>query len=392
MIDHFDITIDGEDFPLLGKEFTTKQPSGAESKSFTEVKVCVSNDAPSFRARVETKQKRMRFKGSPAQFLQGHNGMGSNDLQPLVEASVLLVFETLGVECPASVMNAISTGEYDVHEVHVAEQYRMPHELIGPLCDNIRRHGNASLQAVPIEQGIGVRLWPNSQYTKVLMYDKHHYFMDGLNKHKIKLLGNMPMDFGRFGTSLEFGRMMDEVLAQGIRIETRSKLALNSKVHPLNRGVHWKPETARELHRKVVENIPLCDLPPIHAQEQLLATASADHRMLIALWLTGRDMRQFFNSDATYFRWRAAMMKQYGFDMSIPPMPECGTRWAEVIATNSIIEVPEWAKESGFVYEPERWNGWPNPTQNHRAWLRPEPEIRFGKEKKSNVQPSRMVE
>ena len=73
------------------------------------------------------------------------------------------------------------------------------------------------------------------------------------------------------------------------------------------------------------------------------------------------------------------MMKQYGFDMSIPPMPECGTRWADVIEPSAIIEVPEWAKESGFVYDPKRWRGWHNPTQNHRAWLRPEPEIRFGK-------------
>jgi hypothetical protein len=391
MIDHINITIRGDDFPPLGKEFTTKQPSGAESKSFTEVKVCADAEAPWFRARVETSKKRMRFSGSPAQFLQGHNGMGSNDLQPLVEASVLLVFETLHIECPASVKEAISTGEYDVHEVHVAEQYRMPHELIGPLCDNIRRHGDSSLQAVPIEQGIGVRLWPNSQYTKVVMYDKHHYFMDDLAKHKTKLLGNMPMDFGRFGTSLEFGRMMDEVLAQGIRIETRSKLALNSPKNRLNRGVHWTPETARKLHRKVVEDIPLSDLPPIHFQEQLLATANPDHKMLIALWLTGRDMRQFFNSDATYFRRRTAMMKQYGFDMSIPPMPECGIRWADVIATSAIIEVPEWAKESGFVYEPERWSGWRNPTQNHRAWLRPEPEIRFGKAKNAADQSNRLA-
>jgi Phage replication protein CRI len=391
MIDHFDITIRGDDFPPLGKEFTTKQPSGAESKSFTEVKVSVTSDAPSFRARVETKQKRMRFKGSPAQFLQGHNGMGSNDLQPLVEASVLLVFETLGIQVPASVMAAISTGEYDVHEVHVAEQYRIPHDLIGLLCDSIRRYGNSSLQAVPIEQGIGVRLWPNSQYTKVLMYDKHHYFMDDLEKHKIKLLGNMPMDFGRFGTSLEFGRMMEEVLAQGIRIETRSKLALNSPKNLLNRGVHWTPETARELHRKVVQNIPLADLPPIHIQEYFLATSNAGHKMFIALWLTGRDMRQFFKSDATYYRRRKELIRQYAFDMSIPPMPECEIRWADLIAASSIIEVPDWAKESGFVYEPERWSGWKNPTQNHRAWLRPEPEIRFGKAKKAADQSNRLA-
>ncbi len=391
MIDYIDITIRGADFPNIGKEFTTKQPSGVESKSFTEVVVRAASGAPEFRARVETKHKRMRFWGSPAQFLQGHNGMGSNDFRPLVEASVLLVFETLGIPVPASVLDALSTGEYYVHKAHVTEQYRMPRMLIGPMCDTIRRYADSPLQAVPIREGNGIRLWPNSRDRHVIMYDKYHYFMDGLSEHKSELLGNMPMDFGRFGTSIEFGKMMDEVLAQGIRIEARCDRMLKSKKNPLNRGVHWKPETARELHRKVVEDIPLSDLPPIHVQEQLLATANADHKMLIALWLTGRDMRQFFNSDATYYRRRTEMINRYGFDMSIPPMPECGIRWADVIAPSSIIEVPEWAKESGFVYEPERWSGWHNPTQNHRAWLRPEPEIRFGKARKAIAQCSRMA-
>jgi hypothetical protein len=392
MIDYFNITIKGDNFPPIGKQLTTMQPSGAESKSFTEVDVRVASGAPEFTAKVETKDKRMRFSGSPAAWLQGHNGMGSNDFQPLVSASVLLVFETLGIDCPASVMNAITTGEYNVHEVHVAEQYRMPHQLIEPLCDNIRRYGDSSMQAVPLEKGVGLRLWPNSKYTRVLMYDKYHYFLDGLDKHKIKLLGNMPMDFGRFGTSLEFGQMMDEVLAQGIRIETRSKLALNSSKNLLNRGVYWKPETARELHRRVLEEVPLLDLPPIHVQEQLLAIAPADQKMLIALWLTGRDMRQFFNSDATYFRKRKLMLDKYkDIDLSIPPMPECGIRWADVIKPTAIVEVPEWAKESGFVYEPVRWSGWRNPTQNHRAWLRPEPEIRYGKARKATDQSSQIA-
>ena len=391
MIDYFNITIKGDNFPPIGKQLTTMQPSGAESKSFTEVDVRVASGAPEFTAKVETKDKRMRFSGSPAAWLQGHNGMGSNDFQPLVRASVLLVFEILGIDCPASVMSAISTGEYDVHEVHVAEQYRMPHQLIGPLCDNIRRYGDSSLQAVPLEKGVGLRLWPNSKYTRVLIYDKYHYFLDGFWNHRKKLLGNMPLDIERFGTEAAFEKMLDEILEQGIRIETRSKLALNSPKNPLNRGVHWKPETARELHRKVVEDIPLFDLPPIHVEEQLLATAPTDHKRLIALWLTGRDMRQFFNSEPTYCRWRKKWLEKYGFDMSIPPMPECGIRWADVIALSEIIEVPDWAKESGFVFEPERWSGWKNPTQNHRAWLRPEPEVRFGKEKKATNKPTRIA-
>ena len=379
MIDYFDITVDGTNFPQIGKQLTTEQPGGATTRSFTEVKVRVASGAPHFYARVETRAKRMRFWGSPAAWLQCHNGMGSNDFQLLVKSSVMLVFETLKIQVPASVMSAVTTGDYNVHAVDVAEQYRMPHALIGPLCDNIRRHGESSLQSVPLEKGIGVRLWPNSRERQVIMYDKRHYFLDGLSKHKTKLLGKMPRDFNRVGTSLEFWRMMDEILEQGIRIEARLKLTLNNKSNPFNKGWHWKPETARELHRKVVESIPLVDLPPIPAQEQLLATAKPEHKKLIALWLGGRDIRQFSNSDATYFRHRKALIAQCGFDISIPPVPDCGIRWADVVSPNSIIEVPAWAKESKFVYEPEHSIGFDSPTHNQRAWLRPDPVTYMGK-------------
>ena len=393
MIDYFNITVDGDDFPPIGKQLSTMHPSGAESKSFTEVDVRVASGAPTFTAKVETRGKtKMRFSGSPAAWLQGHNGMGSNDLQPLVKASVLLVFETLGMKCPASVEGAICSGEYDVHAVDVTEQYRLPHQLIESLCDNIRRYGDSSLQAVPIPKGIGIRLWPNSRDREVLIYDKYQYFLDKFFAHRRMLLGNMPVNIDRFGTEAAFENMMDEVLAQGIRIEARCGRMLNNKKSPLNRGVHWTPETARELHRKVVEDIPLSDLPPFHVQEQLLATATAKHKVLIALWLTGRGMRQFFDSQSTYFHNRNQILSKYpDIDLSIPPMPECGIRWADVIAPSAIIEVPEWAKESGFVYEPERWSGWKNPTQNHRAWLRPEPEIRFGKARKATAQSSRLA-
>ncbi len=392
MIDYFNITIDGDDFPTIGKQLSTMHPSGAESKSFTEVDVRVASGAPEFTAKVETRGKtKMRFSGSPAAWLQGHNGMGSNDFQPLVRASVLLVFETLGIDCPASVMNAISTGEYDVHEVHVTEQYRMPYDLIEPLCDAIRRYGASSLQAVPIPKGIGIRLWPNSRDREMLIYDKNKYYLDKFWTHRKMLLGNMPLNIDRFGTEAAFEKMVEEVLAQGIRIEARCGRLLNNKTRPLTRGTCWKPETARELHRKVVEDIPLSDLPPIHVEEQLLATAPTDHKRLIALWLTGRDMRQFFNSEPTYCRWRKRWLEKYGIDMSIPPMPDCGIRWADVISPDAIIEVPEWAKESRFVFEPEQWSGWKNPTQNHRAWLRPEPEVRFGKAKKATNKPTRIA-
>ena len=57
-------------------------------------------------------------------------------------------------------------------------------------------------------------------------------------------------------------------------------------------------------------------------------------------------------------------------------MPNSGIAWRDVIALGGIIEAPQWAIENGFLYEPERWHGWQAPTQNERAWLRPNPEYR----------------
>jgi hypothetical protein len=378
MIDYFDITFKGEDFPEIGKSVQTLQPSGTGTQSFTEVNVRDATGAPHFKTQIETKAKRMRFWGSPAQWLQAHNGMGSNDFQAVVKASIPLVFKTLKKVIPASIQAALETGDYEVHESHVAEQYRMPHALIGPLCDNIRRFADASMEAVPLVKGIGIRLWPHSRSRQVLMYDKHHYFMDKLLKHKRMLMGNMPQDLARIGVGMDFDRMMSEFLAQGIRIETRFKRYLNNKDMPLNRGALWLPNTARELHSRMVSEIPLYDMLSTSREEVLLNDATIEQQTLIALWLAGHDVQRFCGSPATYFRRRADVLKTHGIDLSIPPMPDSGIAWSDLIATGSIIEPPAWAIESGFLHEPKQWIGWQHPTQNERAWLHPEPEYRRG--------------
>ncbi|WP_169169597.1 phage/plasmid replication protein [Acidovorax sp. SRB_24] len=370
MIDYFDITIRGGDFPEIGKAVMTRHPGGAKTKSFTEVKVCADKEAPHFAARVETRAERMRFSGSPALWLQGHNGMGSNDFTALVKASVLLVFETLKLECPASVSDALNTGNYAVDEVHVAEHYTMPKGLIPGLCDNIRRNADPALEAVPIRPGIGVRLYPQSRDRQAILYDKYHYFLDGLQKHKRKLLGRMSMDFDRIGTSLYFEQMMEQYLAHGARLETRHKRCLKNKNCPLDHGSLWHPETARALHIEMVKSIPLQDLPPLDKRELLLQTAKLEHRTLIALWLDGRHPMDFCKSPATYYRRRLEIIQQYGIDLSIPALQDDALSWAAITDPAAIMEVPAWALEGGFVYEPSRWYGWSDASQNARAWLR----------------------
>lgn len=372
MIDYFNITIDGDDFPEIGKKVVVRQPSGIKTKSFTEVKVIAGKYAPHFNVRVETNGKRMRFHGSPAQWLQGHNGMGSNDFRGLVKKTVRLTFETLEMDCPASISEAIISGGYAVDQVHVAEHYAMPASLIAKLCDDIRRYGVASLKATPISPGIGVRLWPGSRDREVLIYDKQNYFLDKHLRHKYKLLGQMPMSFERIGTGLYFDQMMDQYLAHGVRIETRHKRDLKNKNLSLDKGVAWSHDVARALHIKTVNGIQLQDLPPLDMREQIIQKADSKNRALIALWLDGRDPKTFCSSPATYYRHRKDILEKYGIDLSVPALMVDGISWKLLTDPANIMEPPEWALESGFVYEPKRWNGFVDATQYERAWLNSE--------------------
>ncbi|MEN2431921.1 phage/plasmid replication protein [Comamonas sp. F1-6] len=369
MIDYFNITIDGDDFPKIGKKVVVRQPSGVKTKSFTEVKVSAGKYAPHFNVRVETNGQRIRFHGSPAQWLQGHNGMGSNDLRGLVKKTIRLAFETLEMDCPASVSKAIISGNYAVDEVHIAEHYAMPASLIAKLCNDIRRYGAASLKATPISPGIGVRLWPGSRDREVLIYDKQNYFMDNHLRHKYKLLGKMPMNFDRIGTGLYFDQMMDQYLAHGVRIETRHKRDLKKKNLSLNKGLAWNPDVARALHVKTVNGIPLQDLPPLDIREQVIQKADFKYRALMALWLDGRDPKAFCASPATYYRHRKEILDQCGIDLSVPALMVEDISWKSLTDPINIMEPPEWAMESGFVYEPKRWDSFVDATQYERAWL-----------------------
>jgi hypothetical protein len=372
MIDYFNITAPCDDFPEIGKAVRITHDSGAKTKSFTPVKVCIDTDAPVFEARYEPSKKRVRFSGSPGQFIQCQNGMGSNDFQAIVPKTVALVCETLKISCPTSVRKAIADGNYYVHKVDVAEHYRLDHRDIGALCDDIRRSAPTELQATPLAEGIGIRLYPNSRDRTVLLYDKYNYFQDHSRKHRIRLLGNMPRDFDRIGTSILFDKMMEEYLAKSVRIETRFSRSLRSKARPLNRGHLWTKDSALELHTALLQSIPITSTFAIDERDKLLASVKdGDTRRLLTLWFGGNRMQTFFDSPATYFRARKRVLKQFGIDLSVAPVSTSSINWKQLIDPSNILPLPDWALEYRFVFEPSMADGLLDATQYERAWLRP---------------------
>jgi len=180
MIDRIEMTIEGE-FPPIGKTLAVGQRPGVTSHSYTADSYRLFGDGADYDLKLHTLKtggQVLDIGFCPPKILQGHNGLGSNDLRGVARHAVERIFQDRRIPLTPAVKERLRTGDYRLREVHVAELHSMPHASIPALCSAIRRYSPDSLQAVPLEKGIGVRLWPNSRSRNIMIYDKLHYFND----------------------------------------------------------------------------------------------------------------------------------------------------------------------------------------------------------------------
>lgn len=371
MIDYFKISVVVPRALALGKEVRVEQERRRYSFSRTPKKVKFGKHSPEFTVHYETRNHRLVFFGCPALFLQGHNGMGSNDFRGLVEVVVPLVLEASGVEYDENIRVAIERGDYIVHEVHIAELHEMPYRSIADFCDSIRKHAPRAVCATSLEtgKGIGVRLFPNSRSRRVLIYDKRNYFRDKPKKHFARLVGLLPKGDEHRAQLVDGFKQMKKYLRGGVRIESRLKDAL--KTLKLAKGSDWKKGTARKVHLTTLQKMPLGNVPAALEGAGVISKIADDKlRMCVQLWMAGHDVRNSFKSRATYHRYRQKALEELGIDFSKRPT-QGDHDWNRIIDETSIIPVPKWAKRSGFVYLP-KWRGSGDDraiTQFERAWF-----------------------
>ncbi|MBC3919224.1 hypothetical protein H8L32_17160 [Undibacterium sp. CY18W] len=369
MIDYFNITVKGNDLPVLGKTVETTHASKVKSKSFTPTKIQVNKHAPSFEVRIEDQGQLIRFSGCPLKLIQCHNGLGINELHPLVSKSIELCFKTLKIKMPSSVRQAIKDRTYFVHEVHIAEYYRIPTASINSFCDNMRRYAPQALGITPIQKGVGIRIWPNSRDRQIIVYDKQYQLQNEVQKHKLCILGELEKkSIDRIGTGIQFDRLI-KYLEDSIRIETRFKRGLKSK--GLDIGSSWNCETAAAIHRQSLDSVSITDMPSVDALDISLKTlGNQDDRRLLMLWSHGEPLRKVFDAPATYFRFRKRMLTTYGIDVSRIPSPsKNGINWTTLIASKNKLNTPDWAIEDGFIYAPSKQTELDGRTQYEKSWL-----------------------
>ena len=366
MIDYAKIELAGA-FPPLGKPLGVQQPSGHTTSSFTSDTYYLFGNGADFSAHLSPGRDLLTLGFCPPKILQGHNGLGSNDLIGVVRHAVLRILAGLKVKIDKAMQNRLKAGDYRLIEVHINELHTMPHAAIPALVHAIRRYGPDSLQAIPIEKGIGVRLWPNSDARQVLIYDKVAYFNDKPNKHHDVLHAGVEQGtFAWFGLNFDFDDLL-AYLRQGVRIEVKLKRPFLKRVHKfqlmngplvetsLDRGSYWTADIANAVRRAVLQSVPLGDRVLTSVIDTAIGESSPVDATLLALWQAGRDPKDFNVPASTYYRRRTAILSKYGFDISTPwvDLPQSLT-WTQLIDDSGVIErAPKWARGSGFVFKPK---------------------------------------
>ena len=367
MIDYIKMELEGE-FPPLGKPRTVMHESGVVTEGFTSDRYYLFGNGADFELRLNPSRDLLTLGFCPPKILQGHNGLGSNDLVGVVRHAVPRILKSLGIKVDSSMKGRLKCGDYRLTEVHINELHAMPHAAIPALVHGIRRYGPDSLQAVPIEKGIGVRLWPNSDARQVLIYDKVTYFLDKPGKHFEVLHAGVEQEtFAWFGLNFDFDDLL-AYLRQGVRIEVKLKRPFLKRVHELelrggervktslDRGGHWTAEIARAVRRAVLRSVPLGDRVLTTVIDTAIGESLPVDATLLALWHGGRDPKEFNVPASTYYRRRMAILEKYGLDISKPwvKLPD-GLTWTQLIDDSAVIErAPKWARGSGFFFNPRK--------------------------------------
>jgi len=370
MIDFVEIELDGA-FPALGKSVRVKQPSGHTTRGFTRDRYYLYGNGADFVARLSPAQDRLVLAFCPPKVLQGHNGIGSNDLRGVVRHAVRVILESLGIRVDRVLNEQLRAGDYRLNKVDINELHEMPHAAIAALVQAIRRRAPDEVQATPLERGIGVRLWPNSDSRQVLIYDKVTELLDRHARHdEVLYAGVDPGTFSYYGLSMDASALLEH-LRQGVRIEVRlrrsylvraQRLALSDGTvvdSRLDRGEYWSHDTASVVRREILRSVPMSDEPLLSQVELAIAESRATDRTLLVFWHAGRDARALgVVPEATYYRRRRVLLDRYGLDISRPWIDtSIGVSWSGLIDDTSVIPPPRWARSGTFYFSTSRARG-----------------------------------
>lgn len=277
--------------------------------------------------------------GNISKFLQGHNVIGSRDLNKLVYLAFQKIYEIHeehfhGWSNLEMTLARIKRGDYLVKMLDINQLYDVGNDasveawLHAAESRARSRHGRSTRDKGTVYLGKNSRRWA------IKFYNKHRE----MNAKAGKKGHELPVELRGLGL---------EELAEG---KLRAELRIFSKElekHDLKKGSDFTPKIIDSLFTSYLGKVDMTAQATL-IDEQLLKMPRALHSSY-QLWRQGADLRNLLAHN-TFYRHRRQLL-EFGIDIS---MPNANPEHNNVIPLLRVIEAtpiknPEWAYSRGLI-------------------------------------------
>ncbi len=278
----------------------------------------------------------LEISGNPSKFLQGHNLFGSDNLDGLVPAFVLAVYQRIGHRPTTQEVEALHEGCVTLSRIDVnrnSDFGTAPRALAAiralAECSHLSHRGRGSLVAEgTCIWGKGSRRWNLKAYAKGRELKAH------------PIPETVPQSEAL--ASYAEGLVRQEVTVRSMELKRRG----------LDLVANWTilGITPRSLFDDLAGQLTISEATMKDPAE--LAELPPKLRSIYQLWFDGHDLREIFPARKTFYRHRKALLA-CGVDIAVK-RPREATNVVPLVVTlvGREVGVPAWAKGTSLYFDP----------------------------------------
>lgn len=247
--------------------------------------------------------------GNPSKFLQGHNVIGSDDINYLVAESVKNILAFDGQQIDEFSYQRILSGDFELKRVDINYMYELPTASdvrawlnAAAVQSSLIYRGKAEVIGDSVYWGLGSSYWFAKSYSK---FDE---IMKGKKSHKLPdhLMNSPLLPYTQNKLRLEIQLNNKELQRIAKRTTNTNKL----------KGSNLGPSAIEYLFNNYIGRIEMNNNAVFRHEE--FDSLPLHLRGTVAAWQTGRNMRDYFDNRMTFSRHRREIKRRVGVDIGLP--------------------------------------------------------------------------
>jgi hypothetical protein len=342
MIDFLDATIPYENNGKIYSGYkVTKKKGNARNKKFYPKRV-KSRNGSSIQI-VSVDEHHLRIIGNPAEFIQGQNVFGSDDIKALIFKLATRIAKKL--KSSPSIENKLDwkNGQFDVHRLDITYNFVMPsHSSVSEwldkavMCFGSRKQLVSAKRASSSKHIETLNLGESSRYISLKFYNKHRQLLAKLKKNAIGELDPVMAELVDYSKHL---------LRAEIRLSNQYL-----KKYGLTKGTALTTTVLREhfFNKLCRTSFGSSEILPVED----VASLTKGERLQYQLWLKGDDLKKLV-SESTFERLRKKLL-EFNLDIRYSFVDQVeGRSLNSYLQRNNIAKAPDFLGGTRWLFEPK---------------------------------------